>query len=584
MKPVYLRETHPWFGDEPFLTASFFSGMLFVSRYLEGGGGQWLDYVDRFIERKKRQGVRGGRVFMETTYWHDRDDNPENDHPFFNEWRATHPAVWNYGQLTLPGPDIRPRRLQPFMLRALLILLQRAKRQDFKVELVVDATLKHSPRVGWDVIGHCIRQTAVFCQHLDRGKWIGAEGTDGLGEGAMTAVNPKVTEQIQALFEEVSGPGLRDWLALETHNEWDAHANGAWADSYGTPDRAKALAEVNRQLDRMGNEKNGWPGCAFWVSHGGRDNIEYDGNLPTAIALHPSRHLDHDRAYEVGDRFRPLHRYGRPIYMNELMHGIDPSMWWTVDRGWFRRGSSDSHVRRGRWLLELLEAGYWACDHSLVGMAGGRWKDVDTDYSEMPLDNVERFLAEELGDGHDDRPPPPPDDDDDDDDADGGGDMVESNFDVAPTLERDDRRATVWRVPWQVVWGEKVEDQRSAVIKIPQADGRAIKGLRLFTGTNFADQGEVDIVIEDDGGPIASNGSPHKVFTDYDAYHKEIDFLDEWPMEVEGTLYIYFRARCTGPNRFFANDKPEDETYHRDGKKTWGMVIDLACVINWDLD
>jgi hypothetical protein len=360
-----------------------FSTMALLDRWARGLGGKWLDAVERFIERKQSQGCDGGRVFGETTYWHDRDDNPNNDHKFFNVDRSTSLRMWNYGQLVR---RIHPDRLTVHNQKLILKLIELARKHDFKIEFCTDATLKHSPGVGWDVIGHCIRQTSHFFNRIHSADW------DPKTMGHPT--DAKITAEVRAMFENVKGP-INHLIDEETHNEFDAHSREAW--EIDGMDSAAALREVNMQLSRHDRESD-WPAGTIGVSHGGRDTIEYAVGPKGAdtVKVHPSRSGDWSR---VGDRFKHLERYGAHVYMNETKHFIDPSMWWTVEQGWFRPGSSTTDVDRIlKFEFDCLSNGYSFCRHGLVDMANGVWIRGET-IEPMELD------AREIATGS--FPPPP---------------------------------------------------------------------------------------------------------------------------------------------------------------------------------
>jgi hypothetical protein len=205
-----------------------------------------------------------------------------------------------------------------------------------------------------------------------------------------------------AKFESVKGP-LDHLLALETHNEADAHSLAAWLINW--PDggnenaKRKAFQEVDQQLVRMKTESH-WPEGATWVSQGGGDGqgtelFDYDWRKADAIAFHPSR-----PSMRIGDRFNHLLNKPKPVYANEIIHYIDPAFWWTVEKGWFRPASSTQNASlRMEFVRGMQELGFWVCDHSLVGMANGMFKNGNT-WEEMPLDGFEKML-----DG-DSMPPP----------------------------------------------------------------------------------------------------------------------------------------------------------------------------------
>lgn len=411
---------HPWFPEKPMMTASAFSIAPFLSRWADGRGGEWLNYCERFIERKKRQGIQALRVFDETTFWADRDNNPANDHRFFNLDRATSTGMWNYGHIARPpetGSDIRPERLTVHHQVMLLELIRLAYQHAMQIELVVDATLKHSPGVGWEVIGHCIRQVADFCKNVERGKWFEWDHQEG---GGMGSKHGPVNDRVRAQFDRVADrkdPPLRELVAIEIHNEFDAHSRGSWKDSWPELDgdelKAKATNEVNKQLIRMRVESH-WPGAAVWVSQGGNDGhgsdlFSYDHTRADAIAFHPARHEHPDANFRVGDRFahiiREAKRLDTAAYANEITHGVGDSWWWTIEEGVFRRRSSTrAHARRRKFIGDMMDKGIHVCDHTLENMACAIWFDELGVPHEMPLTEFELILLEEQGGVE---PPPP---------------------------------------------------------------------------------------------------------------------------------------------------------------------------------
>lgn len=360
--------------------SSAFSAACFIDRMLLGMGGHWISFLEKFMERKKLQGIDGIRVFGETTFWDDRDDNPNNDHPFFNQYRCTSERMWDFTPLS---NQHRPSRLTGHNQLLILTLLELCQKHELKLEYVTDATMKHSGRgIGWDIIGHCIRETAYFLNCVDHCRW----DDDHLG----VTDRFDVTERIREKFENIKKP-IRDWVIHETHNEWDAHSVEAW--NVNGFDRAQALNEVNNQSRRHHTKEDHWPSGIVGVSHGGRDDIEYRVGPPNGtdyVAVHPSRSGEWS---QVGSRFSHLERHGAPVYMNETKHFIDPSYWWTVEQGWFRPQSSTRDVERVlRFEQDCLDKGYSFCRHDLVGMACGMWVDGDT-YVEMDRDAREKATA-----------------------------------------------------------------------------------------------------------------------------------------------------------------------------------------------
>ena len=325
--PSYVRTSHPWFGDDPFRTASSFSSPLFLDNYLRGKGGKWMDYERQFVDRLQKQTdspIRARRVPLEADAWNDRDPDTK-DHPFFGN-RATSGNFWDYNALAQgqrPGLNKRQPALTVHMQKYILIQIALAREFDMRAEFVIDWTLKHANRpIPWGTIGHCIRQVAACLRLVHVGEW--DQGVDGNAIGHPK--DERANDKIHEMFDAVKGP-IDHLIAFETHNEFNAHWHSSLERSGITPEQA--LREVNKQLERTKRVKDGeeeqWKDGACWVSHGGQDYIEYDPTYANAVAIHPSR-----PGTRVGDRFHDLRRYGIPIYANEILHYIQRDLWWTV--------------------------------------------------------------------------------------------------------------------------------------------------------------------------------------------------------------------------------------------------------------
>jgi len=383
---------HPWFGDRPFLSVSAFSTTAFLDRWARGLGGPWHNQVQRFFERKRKQGVIAVRVFDETTGWWLRETTP---HPFFNIDRSTSELMWDYNTIARPGDDPRPTRLTVHHQVMLLELIRLLKAHGLKGQLVVDATLKHTPGIGWKVIGHCVNRVTDFLANIHHGRW--EDGADPAVENGMgSSQDPIAHERIRQAFEAVKGP-LDALVNVETHNEWDQHAKGAWEDS--GMDSDAALREVDLQSKRIKEEH--WPVGSVGVSHGGRDDFDYTTKFNDSINIHPGNRPD----LSWKNRFDHLRVHGKPIFLNEICHHISDQYWaLTVDKGWFgAKSSTKDHQGYYDFVMGNLEAGLWVCDHSLVGMSDGYFLN-DGEWHEMPLDPFEVML----GGGVEPPPPPPP--------------------------------------------------------------------------------------------------------------------------------------------------------------------------------
>ena len=266
----------------------------------------------------------------------------------------------------------------------LLELIRLLKKHDLKAQLVLDATLKHTPGVGWKVIGHCINRVVDFISLIDEGTWV--EGWDPTLENGMGNPNDAASHaRIRELFEGVKGP-LADRVNIELHNEFDQHAKSAWDDSGFGYDQA--LAEVNLQLARF-HKLDHWPRGSVGVSHGGQDDFEYDPHNCDSINIHPG-----DRPnLSWRNRFDHLRRHGKPIFLDEVCHHIANEFWWTIEKGWFGpKSSTRDHQGYYEFHMGNRGVGIWTCDHSLVNMSSGFWLNGTT-WEEMPLDPFEKMLA-----------------------------------------------------------------------------------------------------------------------------------------------------------------------------------------------
>ena len=315
------------------------------ARNFDGVGHLWEEQVNRWFERVASLGLHGVRVFGETTDW------GRSDHMFFNGDRATSDLMWDYDELRAGS---RPRDLTTHNQVMLLKLHDLLQKHGLIAEYVIDATLKHTPGVGWDVIGHCIRQTMAFFRE-----------------------------------QEFSN------ILVELHNEWDAHSQGSWlASEY---DRQGALGELNRQLNRVRRAEQ-WPDAVFGVSHGGRNDIEYDVvSDKQYVAYHPERQGDWHLTTNLGREYRGLN----PVYYNESKHFIDPMDWdGTIGAGWFRPQSSTRDIGRyWRFFTESYDNGISFCFHHLQGM----YSDAS-----LPLNTLEHRIADAFGPGAPPLPTPPP--------------------------------------------------------------------------------------------------------------------------------------------------------------------------------
>lgn len=337
---------------------SSFSTMAYLDRWARGLGGKWEQQVDRYFERVVEQGLHGVRVFGETTDWARRGGGGQ--HPVFNESRATSERMWDYNQLK---NGVRPDRVTRHNEKIIRKLVEKLQDHGLVAEYTTDATLKHTPSVGWGVIGHVIRVTASFLQSLE----------DEIGD-----IN---------LFHEL-------------HNEWDANSGTSW--ERDGINAAQALDEVNNQFVRHRRFKDGepeqWPRGIVGVSHGGRDTVAYDVGRPRGadyVALHPIRRGQWWLKTDLESRFRD-----RVRYYNESKNYVSPAEWTQfVDGGAYSVTSSTKDLAR---YLEFTDGaianGIAVCYHTHVGICSGFFEE-----EEQPLTPLEQELIRRGGS----MPPPP---------------------------------------------------------------------------------------------------------------------------------------------------------------------------------
>ena len=335
-------------GDPVVLrTVSSFSTMAYLDRWARGLGGKWEQRVDRYFERVTEQGLHGVRVFGETTDWARRGGGGR--HAVFNESRATSERMWDYNQLKA---GIRPKRVTRHNEKIIRKLVEKLQKHGLIAEYGTDATLKHTPGIGWGVISHVIRQTASFFQTLE----------NELGD-----IN---------LFHEL-------------HNEWDANSGTSWArDDIGYEE---ALSEVNNQFLRHrrsgGGEPEQWPRGIVGVSHGGRDTVDYKVGRPGGsdyVALHPIRRGQWWTKTNLENRYRD-----RARYYNESKNYTSPEEWREfIEGGAYSATSSTQNLGRHLEFTDgALKNGIAVCYHTHVGICSGFFEE-----QEQPLSPLEQEL------------------------------------------------------------------------------------------------------------------------------------------------------------------------------------------------
>lgn len=531
---------HKWFGNKPFVTSSFFSAAMFMDRFVRGQGGVWKDFAARFMDRKLEQNIVGGRVFG-TPRWFDRDDNPNNDHPFFNESRSVSRFAWNYPEL---GRGVRPRRLTAHTVSMILHLLELARARNFKIEYVVNSTEKHHETdfgpIGLNVIGHCVRVTNDFFRRVHRGEW----DRDVIGNPASDENNAK----LEALFQKVAGP-LDELVAVEIINEAGAHDRGSW--NRDDHDQASAYREYAMQLERAAREEQ-WPEGAVWMSEGGKNTIEYDPTHADCVAVHSQRPFE--LRVTIGEVKAANNKHGKLIYVNESDHYIDPAAWEsTIGRGMFRpRSSTKDTDAYAEFVQEALDAGMWFCHHSLVGMSGGVWFDAQGNAVVMPLDGFEKTRTGTKPPKPPTPPPVPP------------PEPPEPPTPDAPVvLEAGERwhlrlskpnRVVIERDP-QYIAGINAETilQDRAIVNFQNGPARELVGVWRFHGYDRKDIGEFETSIYVNGVPVVLT-SPHmQEGNDYDAW-KWYDV--PFPVKVgRGSIVaIDVIGRATGKNEKIKNE------------------------------
>jgi len=344
-----------------------------IYEYLKGSphGDNPYDKARRWLERVKRQGFHGVRVFWETQGWAPKAPVEPGDHPFFGAY-PWNPAEWNYEELARGQKPLEIPKLNREMID---VTLKLAAEFDLVVEGVIDATLKGMK--DQDAIDHCFRVMSGYCRDL------------------------------------YLANGERLNLAVELTNEFDAHR-----DEELDVARVDARLKRHKRWRKEGEENrfshfapgpdwiaDQWPEGLVWVSHGGRDNVEYRVDFKDgadAVVVHPDRSGQWELLDGRFDEIEDLSKQKNlPIYFNESKHFIDPKAWdSTVGAGWFSPGSSTSDLVKYReFMMACIIRGYGFCVHDFEGMSSN---------PDMPESILERWLREEFGGGAPPPPPPPP--------------------------------------------------------------------------------------------------------------------------------------------------------------------------------
>jgi hypothetical protein len=292
----------------------------------------WHDDVsnaERWLERVKKTGFHGIRVFGEHHWW---------DGPFYGLYPLAKP--WNVNMS--PGSRFHISGKHKQMLRLALNLL---KQHDLIMEYTVIATLKHhagghDPRAYEDVIGwnsHAMRVMAEFFREID-------------------ATN----------------------ILPETINECGAHIPIRFRlgdDIYPTVHQGRL---TNKYLLELGNEarrwkKRDWPGSPIGVSQGGWDFQYPVGTQPsgyTHVNIHSPRQGEWERVGAGIDETR--RRFPAcPVYLNENIHYMNQAQWdeWTPKLpNWARLSTTNAARVQDQWNT-AYQHGASYCVHDLVGQA-----------------------------------------------------------------------------------------------------------------------------------------------------------------------------------------------------------------------
>jgi hypothetical protein len=286
---------------------SSFAFMRHLDQWALGNGGVHEDRADRWLERCKKQGFDGIRVFGETNYWTGGD--------FYPTIKTVGP-IWDWGALQ---NGHRPDRMTPHNDKIIRKLIEKLKKHDMICNYVVDATMKHSG-INAGTIGHCIRQTANFMNALEK---------------ELGSVN----------------------LWIEGHNEWAAH-NQAKLDIW----------ELNQQALRFRREDQ-WPGSIITVSESvGANKFSYKvgGKYYDAVDIHPDRKGEW---WKLPGNWGHLNGQGVPVYFSETIHYMSPEQWdYWVPKIPKWAGLSTKNWER---LIEFMEtstgAGASFCVHDMTG-------------------------------------------------------------------------------------------------------------------------------------------------------------------------------------------------------------------------
>jgi hypothetical protein len=488
----------------PFRCRTSFKLPSWIYEYLKGSphGDNPYDKARRWLERVRRQGFHAVRVFWETKDWAPKAPVEPGDHPFFGVY-PWNPAEWNYEELARGQKPLELPKLNREMIG---VTLKLAAEFDLVVEGVIDATLKGMK--DQDAIDHCFRVTSAYCRDLY------------LVNGRLNLV-VELTNEFDAHYDEELDVARVD-ARLKRHKRWRKE---------GEPSR---FGHFSPGPDWVAEQ---WPEGLVWVSHGGRDNVEYSVDFAhgsDAVVVHPSRS---GQWWLLDGRFDEIEELSRrknlPIYFNESKHFIDPKDWdSTVGRGWFSPGSSTSDLSKYReFMLNSLDRGYGFCVHDFEGMAS------DPDRPETIL---EKWLREEFGGGAPPPPPPPPSPPPPPPPAD---DKVKVTVTRDPenrlvniTVDLTENLVTVRGGSEDFVFARRAEVDFGAAYSLVE--------IRTFLGLDRGDIVEADLYVDTAAGVRVYQRSLHKeVPGNYEAWDRQ----ETVPLRVRHVV-IYFGCRVNAKN------------------------------------
>ncbi len=299
---VYGERPQCWVGGDAFKLSNL------ISKGAAGHGREFFDLGSRWVEHRQR--ILGEhhheRVFNETGGW-------TKNHPMFGSYPAD-AGIWDVGDLRKrAGAGQRIKRLTPINEDVLEWLMKTSQETGVTFEIVIDATLKHTPGLSTAITDQAIRQTSEFLRAL----YLGELEDRGHYPGATVIIEARNEWQAHNLH----GTTLHQvnmWAERFRRWEWDGQGDRPWEFSH---------APIKNYVCRQ------FPEAPFIVDNS-MDGVNV-GREPrnfSEMNMHPTRSGDwwtmeiikriDDQIYTM-EQFKADAR-GAPTSFNESKMWVDP--------------------------------------------------------------------------------------------------------------------------------------------------------------------------------------------------------------------------------------------------------------------